>query len=218
VYQKCLDAGLVSEPGCGSIQKEVISEWRRRPRAAAGSEATLLKVKSDGTNAGHSIESFDQIDEAIRQAKVTRQGVPSTIDGCPTGLDHLADKLPVCRQNVQLMKLRELSLLTDASFRADLAAGLTLAQVATRTAQAARSFDATLPANEKAMLEAAAFDGVAQARVRALRDVPSRCDAAPANAYGMQEAAYQAYVASYIAAQVNRAVSAIAACRAGARK
>jgi hypothetical protein len=34
----------------------------------------------------------------------------------------------------------------------------------------------------------------------------------------MQEQAYQAYVNSYMAAQANRALSAIAACRARAKK
>lgn len=115
-----------------------------------------------------------------------------------------------------LMELRRLGLATDVSFRADLAAGFSFKQIALTASQAAQQYDAALKQNEEAMLSTAAFGGVAEARIAALRASPPRCDAVE-NARGMSENAFQAYVATYMASLINRAVSAVAACRARAQ-
>ena len=158
------------------------------------------------------------IDRAIAQAKIARSSAPRQIDGCNTGIDHLRDRLPICRENEALMKMRELWLLSDASFKENIAAGATLAQIATEQARLAREFESSLVDAEAAMQSAAADGQLASRRITALKQIPSRCDAGPQDQFGMQEQAYQAYVNAYMAAQANRALSAIAACRARAGK
>lgn len=157
------------------------------------------------------------IDESIRQAKAKLATRPKMIDGCPARIEHLAPELPVCPANEHLAKLRELILATDASFVDDQAAGYSLRQVATETAQAARQFDDALRSAELAMLEASADGDLARRRLGALKETPPRCDAGPRGSFGMGENAYQAYVNMFMLTKMNRAVSAIAACRARAR-
>lgn len=158
------------------------------------------------------------IDAAIARAQAIRANTPRQIDGCNTGIDHLRDRLPICSENEGLVKMRRLWLLADGSFKENLAAGATLEEIATTQARLAREFEGTLKVNEELMQSTAADGQRARQRILALKETPSRCDAGPQGAFGMQEQAYQAYVNSYMAAQANRALSAIAACRARAKK
>jgi hypothetical protein len=157
------------------------------------------------------------IELAIQQARAKRAGRPASIDGCPTGIEHLAPRLPVCSANDNLVKLRELILLTDASFAEDVAAGLSFRDIALRTSQASRLRDEALRTNERAMLEASADGDQARRRLAALRETPPRCDAGPQGSFGMGENAYQAYVSQYMISLAERAVSTAAACRGRAR-
>lgn len=166
---------------------------------------------------GPSAASMPDIEVAIRQARAKRSSAPASIDGCPTGIDHLAPRLPVCAANDHLVKFRELILLTDASFADDVAAGLSFRDIALRASQASRIRDEALRTNERAMLEASADGDQARRRLAALKDTPPRCDAGPQGSFGMGESAYQAYVSQYMAALAERAVSAAAACRGRAR-
>tara|TARA_B100001105_G_C22397012_1_gene447275 strand:+ start:1506 stop:2456 length:951 start_codon:yes stop_codon:yes gene_type:complete len=226
VYRKCVDNGLdvrhVGSSACSDIKEIVMDDWDKRKLKNA--QSPPAKQSAENTTRQSQLNSAQpetltaQMDDAITKARSALATAPSKIDGCPTNVTHLADRLPVCPENMQLQKLRELSLATDASFREDVASGLTLAQVATRAAEAARMFDATLAENERIMRNMASDIGPVERRLRAIRSTPAQCDAHSSNSLGMQEAAYQAYVASYIAAQVNRAVSAIAACRARASR
>ncbi|MCW5655501.1 hypothetical protein [Hydrogenophaga sp.] len=135
-------------------------------------------------------------------------------DGCPSSLAHIEPRLPRCTANAKLMELRQMLLDIDVSFRADRAQGYSYQRIAVINSQAAIEFENAMKQNEQAMLEASAHAGTARARLAALRDSPPRCDAAQAGAFGMGENAYQAYVASYMAAIGNRAVAAVAACLA----
>lgn len=172
-------------------------------------------VRSD---AGQSpISGAPDIDAAIAKAEVVRANTPKQIDGCNTGIEHLRDRLPICSQNEALVKMRRLWLLSDASFKENLAAGATMAQIAIEQAKIAREFENSLESNEAVMQSAAADSQRARQRIVALKATPSKCDAGPQNAFGMQEQAYQAYVNAYMAVQANRALSAIAACRARAK-
>lgn len=225
VYGKCQ-----GDPYCEGIA-DLMSRWkddRIRPAARAGVTATPPpsaryvtpgNPAQSGTGAATSTAppAMGSIDDAIRQAQATRSARPKVIDGCPTGVEHLAPQLPVCPANEGLLKLRQLILLTDASFVADQAAGLSLRDVALRTSQAARLRDEALRTDERSMLEASADGDQARRRLADLRETPSRCDAGPQGSFGMGESAYQAYVAQYMAALADRAVSAAAACRARAR-
>lgn len=158
-----------------------------------------------------------ELDDAIRKARASRESRPSQIDGCPTSIEHLASELPICPDNQSLNKLRELILLTDASFVEGQAAGYTLRQIAMTAAQATRQQDESLRAAEQAMLETSANAELAGRRIAALRQTPPRCDAAPEGSFGMSENAYGAFVRAFMFAKANRAVSVIAACRARAR-
>lgn len=157
------------------------------------------------------------LDDEIRKARASLETRPSQIDGCPTRIDHLASELPICPDNQFLKKLRELILLTDASFVEDQAAGYSLRQIATNAAQATRQHDESLRVAEQAMLETSANAELAVRRIAALRQTPPRCDAAPEGSFGMSENSYQSYVSEFMSAKANRAVSVIAACRARAR-
>ncbi len=221
VYDKCNK----SNSACRSIKELIIDDWRTRApsvnqasrnnrQASADSGAS----RSSGGTSSAAASGAPDIDAAIAQAKAVRASTPKQIDGCNTGLEHLRDKLPICRDNVALMKMRELWLLSDASFKENLAAGATMAQIATEQARLAREFESNLQQNEAAMQSAAADGQRARRRVEALAETPSRCDAGPQDQFGMQEQAYQAYVNAYMAVLANRALSAIAACRARAGK
>lgn len=194
--------------------------------------------RSSETQSVSTGERSGPIETVIRSAaanpatsQVTESGAPGaqtstatgptgsgTIDGCPTSVAHLAPQLPVCSANDRLMEIRELALATDLSFRKDLAAGWTFKQIAVETAKAARDADAALKQDEEAMIQASANARRASDRLAALRATPPVCNAGPPNTFGMSESAYQAYVATYIVALVNRATSAAAACRARAER
>lgn len=230
VYNKCLGGRLQTAAECQEIA-EVMSAWRADrapPRARVGQSPThgpsLSYVIPGNPAAGGTgalpraaPAAMGSIDRAIQQALLTRESRPKAIDGCPTGIEHLAPRLPFCSANEGLVKLRQLILATDASFVEDLAAGLSLREVALRTSQASRLRDEGLKETERAMLEASADGDRARRRLAALRDPSPGCDAGPPGAFGMGESAYQAYVGQYMAALADRAVSAVAACRARAR-
>lgn len=230
--QKCVSIGMVGGPGC----QEIPNLLRERQAAAGGSrsqqagtsQALVVPGRSDAAtgrgpggapngSAGANSPAMPDIDEAIRQARAKRTTRPAMIDGCPTNIDHLATELPVCPANRALTQLRELILLTDASFIEDQAAGYSLRQIATNQAQAARQYEDALRTAETSMLEASASGELARSRLSALRETPPRCDAGPQGSFGMGESAYQAYVNAFMVAKASRAVSAAAACRARAR-
>ncbi|HOY33715.1 MAG TPA: hypothetical protein PLG32_01150 [Piscinibacter sp.] len=228
VYGKCLSGRLQTAAECQSIA-DVMSDWkagRAEPAGRAGPApgpsfsyvfpgnpavgGTALPPRAAPVVPG-------SIDGPIQQAQATRATRPRVMDGCPTGIEHLAPQLPVCAANEGLVKLRQLILATDASFVEDQAAGLSLREVALRTSQASRLRDEALKTTERSMLEASADSNRARRRLAALRDSPPSCDAGPSGSYGMGESAYQAYVGQYMVAMADRAVSAAAACRARAR-
>ncbi len=217
VYSKC----TMSSVSCKSIKEFIIDEWRTRPPSsnrAGPSSPNAAATSSTRSTSGPATSGAPDIDAAIAEAKTIRASTPSQIEGCNTGIEHLRDRLPICRDNVALIKMRELWLLSDGSFKANLAAGATMGQIATEQARMAREFESNLQQNEAAMLSAAADGQRARQRIVALTETPSRCDAGPQGQFGMQEQAYQAYVNAYMATLSNRALSAIAACRARAAK
>jgi len=237
IQGKCADIRMQSGPGCSMIP-ELIDERATQQRSASAARSPAQARGTDTSGAGPSYiipgrpgagqasqparptpppSAAPDIDEAIRQAKAKLAIRPRMIDGCPTRIEHLAPELPVCPDNAQLTKLRELILATDASFVDDQAAGHSLRQVATNAAQAARQTDESLRSAEISMLEASASADLARRRLDALKGTPPRCDAAPQGSFGMSENAYQAYVSMFMATKANRAVSAVAACRARAR-
>ncbi|MGV7206637.1 energy transducer TonB [Oxalobacteraceae bacterium A2-2] len=132
---------------------------------------------------------------------------------CPASLDYLAPKLPVCSGNANLIELRRIALATDVSFRADAAAGYALKDVALMAGESAKRFEDAMKENEEVMASVANSDELLRERLQSLRATPPQCDAQD-NPATMGQSAYNAYVASYMGAMVNRAVSAIAACKA----
>ncbi|MBU18134.1 MAG: hypothetical protein CL725_10610 [Chloroflexi bacterium] len=217
------------------FDKEVLDDvddwrdwWKDRPSSPYG-RVKLSDAGKQGAGQVHAVSnsaqpsqsssapSLDaQLDEAILQAERDLVGVPPTVDGCPTTIRHLDQRLPVCPSNERLKKMRRLWLATDASFRKDISSGLSLKEIAIRTAQAARESEAALAQTERGQREAAASLGPIEDRIKGLREIPSRCSAAPDDAFGMNEQSYQQHVNLYMAAIANRAVSVIAACRARA--
>ncbi|MCO5121788.1 MAG: hypothetical protein M9951_19430 [Burkholderiaceae bacterium] len=234
IYDKCIQARIQSAPGCSEVAA-LMDEWSRmRPGAPGGQGAAGRQgapqsaggasyILPGQSRAGGSSQPATEptppemdIDEAIRKAKAKLAGRPGTIDGCPTNIRHLESELPVCSNNEDLIKLRELILATDASFVDDQAAGYSLRQVATLAAQAARQHEETLKSAERSMFETSAHEGMARRRLDALRQMPPVCDAGPRGSFGMTENAYQIYVNAFMTSKANRAVSAVAACRARA--
>ncbi len=233
IYSKCVGIGMAQGPGCQEVpsmisDRQSVGSGAPAPaQSLAGPAYTVPGRTGPGTGGAVNSPSPGQpspsatgqpdLEAAIRQARAKRAGVSAMIDGCPTGVGHLAADLPICPANRQLSQFRELLLETDASFVEDQAAGYSLRQIAAIQAQAARQYEDALRQAERAMMEASADGALARARLSALRETPPRCDAGPQGSFGMGESSYQAYVSSMMVARTTRAVSALAACRARAK-
>jgi hypothetical protein len=95
------------------------------------------------------------------------------------------------------------------------AQGTSYEEIAKTATASAREFDDMMKQSERSMLEVSANAQMARERLAALRATPPRCDA-DERSMGMAEAAFRAYAVYYMASIGNRAVAAIAACRARA--
>jgi hypothetical protein len=207
IYSKCVGIGMAQGPGCQELpsmisDRQSVAGGAPAPAQSSAGPAYTVPGRTGPVTGG-----------AINSPSPAPGVGPAAVSGaCPTTLAHIEPRLPRCTANSKLMELRRMVLEIDVSFRADRAQGLSYQQIAITNSQAAIQFENSMKQNEQAMLQASADGGLARARLAALRDTPPRCDAGPADAFGMSENAYQAYAAAYMGAVANRAVAAVAAC------
>lgn len=136
-------------------------------------------------------------------------------DGCEPSLAFIEPRLPICRDHSQLLEFKQIAMRSYDDIASLRAQGSSYEEIARALSAQARQYDDAMKQTEQSMLEVVADSTRAKARLAALRATPPRCDASE-QVSGMGEAAYESYVVSLMAAITNRALAAVAACRARA--